>query len=90
MKSLGVLVIKVLSVVLGVAVGLVTAFMLLMPLIETFTCGTFWEQGCGTHHNLMLFGSLAASGLGGLFAGWAAANLFNKLVAKMQLIISRP
>ena len=84
MKSLGVLVITVLSVMIGVAVGLVTAFMLLMPLFELFTCGTFWDQGCGTHHNLMLFGSLAASGLGGIFAGWAAAKLFKKLVTKLQ------
>ena len=84
MKSLGVLVIKVLTVVLGVAVGLVAAFMLLMPMIELFTCDSFWEQGCEPHHNLKLFGSLGASGVGGLFAGWGAAELFKKLGAKGQ------
>lgn len=83
------MVIKVLTVVLGVAVGLVTAFMLLFPMIDLFMCDTFYEQGCEPHHNLRLFGSLAASGLSGLFAGWGAAYLFNKLVAKLQATVSR-
>ena len=74
---------------LGLMVGTVTAFWLLFPILDLSTCGTFWEQGCGPHHNLMLFGSLAASGLGGLFAGWGAAALFNRLVAKLQATISR-
>lgn len=74
---------------LGLMVGTVTAFLLLFPMIDLFTCGTFWEQGCGPHHNLMLFGSLAASGLGGVFAGWGAAALFNTLVARLQAAISR-
>ena len=83
MKSLGVLVGKVLSLVLGVAVGLATAFMLLFPMIDLFMCDTVWEQGCEPHHELRLLGSLAASGLSGLFAGWGAADLFNRLVTKL-------
>ena len=74
---------------LGLMVGTVTAFLLLIPMFDLFTCGTFWEQGCVTHHNLMLFGSLAASSLGGVLAGWGAAALFNKLVARLQAAISR-
>ena len=84
MKSLGVLVGKVVGVVLGVAVGIVTAFMLLSPMFDVFMCDTVWEQGCNPHHELRLFGSLAASGLSGLFAGWGAADLFNRLVTKLQ------
>jgi len=70
--------------VLGWGVGIVTAFMLTVPMIELFTCDGFWEQGCDPHHGLKLFWSLAASGLGGLFAGWGAADLFNKLIAKLR------
>ena len=69
---------------LGFVVGTIAAFMLVFPMIDLFTCDTFYEQGCEPHHNLKLFGSLAASGLGGIFAGWGAADLFNKLVGKLK------
>lgn len=69
---------------IGLVVGIVTAFMLVFPMIELFTCDSFWEQGCDPRHNLKLFGSLGASGLGGFFAGWGAADLFNRLIAKLR------
>ena len=75
---------KILGIALGLAVGILTAFLLTIPMIELFTCDSFWEQGCGPYHSLRLIGALTAAGIGGLFAGWGAADLFTKLVAKLQ------
>lgn len=84
MRNLDAVVIKAISVVLGVAVAACAAFFLIFPILDLFTCDSFWEQGCGPHHELQLLGSLAAAGLGGLLAGWAAAVLFGKAVEKLQ------
>lgn len=75
---------KIFGIVLGVAVGLFTAFLLGLPMIEIFLGDCFWEQGCEPHHNLKFAGAVLASGLGGSFAGWGAASLFNRLVAKLR------
>jgi hypothetical protein len=73
---------KIFGIVLGVAAGLFTAFLLGVPMIELFLGDCFWEQGCEPHEGLKFTGAVLASCLGGLLAGWGAATLFNKLAAK--------
>lgn len=75
---------KIFGKVLGVAVGLFTALFLGIPMIDVFLGDCFWEAGCGQYHDLKFTGAVLTSGLGGLFAGWGAADLFNKLVAKLK------
>lgn len=75
---------KIFGILLGVAVGLFTAFLLGAPMIELFLGDCFWEQGCEPHHNLKFTGAVLASGFGGSIAGWGAACLFNRLVAKLR------
>lgn len=68
-------------IVVGVAAGFLTSFLLGVPMIEIFLGDCFWEQGCGQYHDLKFIGAVMASGLGGLLAGWGTFSLL-KLIGK--------
>jgi len=64
----------------GIAVGIVTAPLLVFPLLKLFLGHCFFEQGCGTHEQLKLAGVFLAACVGGLAIGWIVAKLAKAVV----------
>jgi ABC-type Fe3+ transport system permease subunit len=68
--------------IVGVAVWLVAAFLLIFPMITLLVEGCFWEEGCSSSQVPRFLGAFVAALAVAVPLGWSACRLVGWLIQR--------